>query len=60
MGMKAMLNGKQLKKGDSLTSSGPTVIFDSVSSTKKINVRPSHDPKSLLTVDASKYGIKIV
>jgi hypothetical protein len=60
MGMKAMYKGKPLKKGDKLTSSGPTVTFDSVCSTRKINVRPSHDPKSLLTVDASNYGITII
>jgi hypothetical protein len=58
--MKAVYKGKQLQKGDVLSGHGPTVTFDSVSSTRKINVRPSHDPKSLLTVDAKPYGVIIV
>lgn len=57
MGFRATFKSQTLKKGDKLHGVLGTVMFDSVSSPSKINIRQG---KSLFTVSAKDYGVTVI
>lgn len=59
MGYRATLNGRTLKKGDSIRYKGNSYTFDSVMNNTRIYVHDLDDHRNKIALNAAKLGVKI-
>ena len=59
MGYRATLDGKTLRKGDSIHYKGNSYTFDSVVNNNRIYVHDLNDNRNKISLSAKKLGVNI-